>query len=400
MPVITDSGVVGLITGTRPGRPSDVDARPAEPRRRLRRAHPRPRHGARRGLGDLRFRLRLREESIEEGDLLLTSGIGGVYPKGLRVGRIEKIDRKTSGLILGAKVVPAVDFSAARAGVRDPRTAPDPRGTRFLGCGRGALARAAQPGPVQEVAPPAPPVPSPTLPAAEPPQAALPEAALAPSPPPAPEAPRCGAGEARGGRLALLLGQVLARLILPAAIRPDLVLIFAARDGAARGRHPGAGPGLRGGLRDGRALGLAARALRAALRDGLRATRRLERALYLRAAGLGLSTRAATRSPTGCCSAWRSGSSRPGAVGSRRSSCSAPQARPSRPRSPRRRSFRVPPTAQRIGPPGRLAGPRASGPASATVNRLGATSAPSATAPSNAPYLRRAARRRRLDASG
>jgi cell shape-determining protein MreC len=53
----------------------------------------------------------LRQESVEEGDLLLTSGMGGVYPKGLRVGRVAKVENKTSGLFLAAKVAPVVDFA-------------------------------------------------------------------------------------------------------------------------------------------------------------------------------------------------------------------------------------------------------------------------------------------------
>jgi rod shape-determining protein MreC len=112
MPVITDSGVVGLVSGTTPGAAKVMLM--IDPQSRLDAYVERTRaRGSVRGAAspacDLDYVLR--QESIEEGDLLLTSGMGGVYPKGLRVGRIASVDRKTSGLFLAAKVDPAVDFS-------------------------------------------------------------------------------------------------------------------------------------------------------------------------------------------------------------------------------------------------------------------------------------------------
>jgi rod shape-determining protein MreC len=112
MPVITDSGVVGLVSGTTPGASkvllvvdpqSRVDAYVERTRAR----------GTVRGTSGHQcdFEYVLRDENIEEGDLLLTSGLGTVYPKGLVVGRVASVDRKTSGLFLGAKIVPAVDFT-------------------------------------------------------------------------------------------------------------------------------------------------------------------------------------------------------------------------------------------------------------------------------------------------
>jgi rod shape-determining protein MreC len=112
MPVITDSGVVGLVSGTTPSASkvllvidpqSRVDAYVERTRAR----------GTVRGTAqrDCDFDYVLREENLEQGDLLLTSGLGSVYPKGLVVGRVQSVDRKTSGLFLGAKIAPAVDFS-------------------------------------------------------------------------------------------------------------------------------------------------------------------------------------------------------------------------------------------------------------------------------------------------
>jgi len=112
MPVITDSGVVGLVAGTTPGAAKVMLM--IDPQSRLDVYVERTRargtvRGAASSTCDLDYVLR--QESIEEGDLLLTSGMGGVYPKGLRVGRIAKVDHKTSGLFLAAQVEPAVDFA-------------------------------------------------------------------------------------------------------------------------------------------------------------------------------------------------------------------------------------------------------------------------------------------------
>jgi rod shape-determining protein MreC len=48
---------------------------------------------------------------IVTGDLIVTSGVDGVYPKGLAIGRVEKSDRGT-GLYRSLTVRPAVDFSS------------------------------------------------------------------------------------------------------------------------------------------------------------------------------------------------------------------------------------------------------------------------------------------------
>ena len=112
MPVITDSGVVGLVSGTTPGAAKVMLM--IDPQSRLDAYVERTRargtvRGAASPVCDLDHVLR--QEDVAEGDLLVTSGMGGVYPKGLRVGRIAAVDRKTAGLFLGAKVVPAVDFA-------------------------------------------------------------------------------------------------------------------------------------------------------------------------------------------------------------------------------------------------------------------------------------------------
>lgn len=49
-------------------------------------------------------------ESLTEGDVLLTSGFGGDYPKGLVVGTIGKITQRDSDVYQSAEVRPAIDF--------------------------------------------------------------------------------------------------------------------------------------------------------------------------------------------------------------------------------------------------------------------------------------------------
>ncbi len=112
MPVITDSGVVGVVVGTTPSAAkvllvidpqSRVDAYVERTRAR----------GNVRGGSDRTcdFEYVLREEDVAEGDLLLTSGLGSVYPKGLPVGIVSSVERKRYGLFQVAGLRPAVDFS-------------------------------------------------------------------------------------------------------------------------------------------------------------------------------------------------------------------------------------------------------------------------------------------------
>ena len=51
-----------------------------------------------------------RTDDIEPGDVLITSGAGNVFPKGLRVGVVGDIERRAFGLYQKAKARPAVDF--------------------------------------------------------------------------------------------------------------------------------------------------------------------------------------------------------------------------------------------------------------------------------------------------
>jgi rod shape-determining protein MreC len=51
-----------------------------------------------------------RTEPIELGDRLITAGVGGIYPKGVKVGMITNIEQESSGMTLSVEVTPSVDF--------------------------------------------------------------------------------------------------------------------------------------------------------------------------------------------------------------------------------------------------------------------------------------------------
>jgi rod shape-determining protein MreC len=111
MPMVTDRGVVGLVTATSPhasramlilDRQSAVDGIVQRSRAR----------GIVRGTGSgrLEFVFVVRGDDVEVGDVVITSGVGGVYPKGLRVGEVTGIEVDEDRLLHTAVVEPAVDF--------------------------------------------------------------------------------------------------------------------------------------------------------------------------------------------------------------------------------------------------------------------------------------------------
>ena len=62
--------------------------------------------------GAVRFKFMARDgASVSPGDLVVTSGLGTLFPKGLPVGRVIKVEDKGSALFHFAVLAPAVDFS-------------------------------------------------------------------------------------------------------------------------------------------------------------------------------------------------------------------------------------------------------------------------------------------------
>ena len=61
--------------------------------------------------GNLQMLFR-REDSINVGDLVLTSGLGGVYPKDVPIGQVKEIRLDPSGLLKTAYIQPLVNFDS------------------------------------------------------------------------------------------------------------------------------------------------------------------------------------------------------------------------------------------------------------------------------------------------
>lgn len=112
MPVLAPEGVVGLISKTSPHASrvllltdpnSGVDVLVQRTRAR----------GIVSGLLEKGAILKYvkRADDIQVGDRVVTSGLDGIYPKGVSVGRITRVSRKDRGLFLYAEVTPTADAS-------------------------------------------------------------------------------------------------------------------------------------------------------------------------------------------------------------------------------------------------------------------------------------------------
>ncbi len=52
-----------------------------------------------------------KSDEVQSGDKVITSGLGGIFPKGLVVGTVTKVDRKRPGIFQYVEVTPTVDLS-------------------------------------------------------------------------------------------------------------------------------------------------------------------------------------------------------------------------------------------------------------------------------------------------
>jgi rod shape-determining protein MreC len=113
LPVITWRGVVGRVVEVQPTAAkvllvtdvnSAVSARIQDPASRA--------TGVIRGTGDGRLLLQYvpRTDRLRTGDTAITSGIGGVFPSGLVIGRVLQIRQKDVEVFQEALVEPAVDM--------------------------------------------------------------------------------------------------------------------------------------------------------------------------------------------------------------------------------------------------------------------------------------------------
>jgi rod shape-determining protein MreC len=65
------------------------------------------------GKGENRCQLKylLRSDDVMVGDVVVTSGLGGNFPKGVTVGEIRRVDKKEYGIFQYAELVPSVDLT-------------------------------------------------------------------------------------------------------------------------------------------------------------------------------------------------------------------------------------------------------------------------------------------------
>ena len=161
-----------------------------------------------------------RNEDIAEEDVVVTSGFGGIYPKGIVIGKIRSIRNDSTGLLHLAEVETAVDFQrledvavivASREAPPEPITPPpqtpgtetDPRAeeatwTAVEAATEAALRQAAETfQTVPKEAAPAPPAPPGVVPDGTPPSTNRASAADAASTPERRQRPLAGAASGR-----------------------------------------------------------------------------------------------------------------------------------------------------------------------------------------------------------
>jgi len=63
-----------------------------------------------RGTSLLEFEFVMAGAEVARGDVVISSGLDGVYPKGLRIGEVVEVVRSPYGLTQRALLRPAVDF--------------------------------------------------------------------------------------------------------------------------------------------------------------------------------------------------------------------------------------------------------------------------------------------------
>jgi rod shape-determining protein MreC len=132
MPVLAPTGVVGRIART-VGPYSDVILL-VDPRSSIDVVLPRTgSRGVIKGRpGEDRYRCRIeyvaRQDEVQVGDLVVTSGLGGLFPRDLPVGKVVRVEKKAYGLYQDVEVEPAVDFGKLREVliVLAPPPPPDP----------------------------------------------------------------------------------------------------------------------------------------------------------------------------------------------------------------------------------------------------------------------------------
>lgn len=124
MPVVAAEGVVGRVVSSSSGHARVLLITDASSAMATLIQHNRAR-GVCRGQGErLSFEFVLRREDVAIGDRVVTSGMGGVFPKGLVVGHVTAHSRDQFNLFQTIEVTPAVDFSHLEEVLVLPRLEP------------------------------------------------------------------------------------------------------------------------------------------------------------------------------------------------------------------------------------------------------------------------------------
>lgn len=112
MPVVTVEGVVGQVLTSSPNYSKVLLA--TDPNSAIEVITQNTRvQGIVKGQGPEAFTLHyvLKSAEVEKGDYVMTSGLGGVFPKGLMVGTVSEITKSRRGMFQNIEIKPAVDFS-------------------------------------------------------------------------------------------------------------------------------------------------------------------------------------------------------------------------------------------------------------------------------------------------
>jgi rod shape-determining protein MreC len=112
MPVVSDLGVVGRVVDLSPhfsrvllviDYHSAVDAM-------VRRSRVR---GTVAGRSEEKCELKyvLKNDDLKEGDVLITSGLAGAFPRGLPLGTVTRVNKTKKGIFMDVEVLPSIDFN-------------------------------------------------------------------------------------------------------------------------------------------------------------------------------------------------------------------------------------------------------------------------------------------------
>lgn len=58
-----------------------------------------------------RLKYALRKDAIQEGDVVISSGLDGLFPKGLRIGKVSRVEKTPAGIFQEVDIEPFVDFT-------------------------------------------------------------------------------------------------------------------------------------------------------------------------------------------------------------------------------------------------------------------------------------------------